>query len=115
MKGLSRRIPAPISPAITRQIQDLARAAFVAIDAAGVARIDFLLTPDEKVYLNEINTIPGSLAFYLWEASDVTFPRLLDRLIDMARSRHAARKKITYSFDSTLLTKALKGSGKGRR
>lgn len=115
MKGLSRRIPAPISPDATRRIQDLARKAFQAVDAVGVARVDFLLTSDDRVYVNEINTIPGSLAFYLWEASDLPFPRLLDRLIDIALVRHAARKKITYSFDSALLAKTLAGQGKGRR
>ncbi len=114
MKGLSRRIPAPISPDLTQRIQELARTAFRAIGAAGVARIDFLLTPDEKIYVNEINTIPGSLAFYLWEASDLPFGQLVDRLIDLALARHAARKNITYSFDSALLAKTLAGRGKAK-
>ncbi len=115
MKGLSRRIPAPISAELTSQIQDLAKRAFRAIDAAGVARIDFLLTPDERVYVNEINTLPGSLAFYLWEATDLPFPRLLDRLIEIALARHQARQQITYSIDTALLRKTLEGSGKARR
>jgi D-alanine-D-alanine ligase len=115
MKGQSRRIPAPIGEGATREIQNLAKQAFVAIDAAGVARIDFLLTRDDKVYINEINTLPGSLAFYLWEATDLAFPKLLDRLIDIALARHHARKQITYSFDSVLLQKTLEGSGKARR
>jgi D-alanine-D-alanine ligase len=115
MKGSSRRIPAPISPAATSQIQDFSRAAFRAIDASGVARVDFLLTTDEKVYVNEINTLPGSLAFYLWEATDLPFPRLLDRLIEIAFARHAAQKQITYSIDSALLRKTLEGSGKAPR
>jgi D-alanine-D-alanine ligase len=115
MKGSSRRIPAPISPAATSQIQDLARAAFRAIDASGVARIDFLVTADEKIYVNEINTLPGSLAFYLWEATDLPFPRLLDRLTEFALVRHAAQKRVTYSIDSALLRKTLEGSGKARR
>lgn len=115
MKGLSRKIPAPISPELTRQVQDLALRAFQAIDAAGVARIDFLLTRDERVYVNEINTLPGSLSFYLWEATDLPFPRLLDRLIEIALARHAERQKSTYSFDSSLLQKTLEGSGKAPR
>jgi len=115
MKGLSRRIPAPISPDVTRRIQDYAERAFIAVDAAGVARIDFLVTADEQVYVNEINTLPGSLAFYLWEASDLPFPRLLDRLVEIALARHDARKQTTFSFDSTLLRKALESSGKAPR
>ena len=114
MKGQSRRIPAPISDSATREIQDLAKQAFVAIDAAGVARIDFLLTRDDRIYVNEINTLPGSLAFYLWEATDLPFPKLLDRLIEIATTRHNGRRGLTYSFDSALLRKTLEGSGKGR-
>ncbi|HLZ09032.1 MAG TPA: D-alanine--D-alanine ligase, partial [Chloroflexota bacterium] len=114
MKGLSRRIPAPISDWATSEIQSLAKRAFSAIDAAGVARVDFLLTSDDKVFVNEINTLPGSLAYYLWEATDLPFPKLLDRLIDIAIARHDAGKQITYSFDSALLRKTLEGSGKAR-
>ncbi len=115
MKGASRRIPAPISPVLTEQIQSLARRTFQVIDAAGVARIDFLVTPEEVVYVNEINTIPGSLSFYLWEATDLPFPRLMDRLIEIALTRHADREKTSYSFDSDLIAKTLAGSGKARR
>ncbi len=115
MKGASRRIPAPISPGLTSKIQDLAKRAFRAVDAAGVARIDFLLAPNEEVYVNEINTLPGSLSFYLWEATDLPFPRLVERLIEIALARHAAQQKTTYSFDSALLAKTLESSGKGRR
>lgn len=115
MKGASRRIPAPISEALTKKVQDLAVRAFQAIDAAGVARIDFLITQDEQVFVNEINTLPGSLSFYLWEASDLPFPKLLDRLVEIAQERHAVRQKTDYSFDSKLLLKTLEGSGKARR
>lgn len=115
MKGLSRRIPAPIGAELTGRVQDLAKRAFQSIDAAGVARVDFLLTPSEEVYVNEINTIPGSLAYYLWEASGLSFPRLLDRLIELAQTRQSAKKELTYTFDSALLQKTLESSGKARR
>ena len=114
MKGQSRRIPAPISPAATEEVQSLAKKAFSAIDAAGVARVDFLLTKEGKAIINEINTLPGSLAFYLWEATNLPFPKLLDRLIEIAIARHEAGKQITYSIDSALLSKTLEGSGKAR-
>ena len=112
MKGASRRIPAPISTELTERIQTMARCAFQAIDAAGVARVDFLLTPDGQVFVNEINTLPGSLAFYLWEATDLPFPRLLDRLIEIALKRHEERQKTSYSFDSSLLARTLENRGK---
>ncbi len=115
MKGASRRIPAPISAELTESIQSMARRAFQAIDAAGVARVDFLLTPDEQVFVNEINTLPGSLAFYLWEATDLPFPRLLDRLIEIALARHAERQKTSYTFASSLLAKTLESRGKAGR
>ncbi|HEY8885333.1 MAG TPA: D-alanine--D-alanine ligase family protein [Chloroflexota bacterium] len=115
MKGATRRIPAPISEKLTQEIQCYAMEAFQAIDSAGVARIDCLLTPDEQVYVNEINTIPGSLSFYLWEATDLPFRSLLDELIEIALARHAERKQTTFSIDSALLRKTLEGSGKARR
>ncbi len=112
MKGANRRIPAPISPELTATIQEYARRAFEAIDAAGVARVDFLVTPDERVFVNEINTLPGSLAFYLWEATDLPFRRLVDQLIEIALLRHAERARTTFSFDSALLARTLEGAGK---
>ena len=98
----------------TEEVQSLAKKAFSAIDAAGVARVDFLLTKEGKAIINEINTLPGSLAFYLWEATNLPFPKLLDRLIEIAIARHEAGKQITYSIDSALLSKTLEGSGKSR-
>lgn len=115
MKGASRRIPAPISAELTERIQAMTRRAFQAIDAAGVARVDFLVTPDEQVFVNEINTLPGSLAFYLWEATDLPFRKLLDRLVEIALARHAERQKTSFAFDSALLAKTLESGGKARR
>jgi len=84
-------IPAPISPELTRQIQEYAVRAYKAIDCAGMARVDFLLEDNEKLYLSELNTIPGftKISMYpkLWEASGVSYPALIDRLIDLALRR----------------------------
>ncbi len=116
MKGAARRIPAPISPELTRRIQDLAVDAFRAVDCAGIARIDFLV--DEAagaVYVNEINTIPGSLSFYLWEPSGVSFPELVDRLIQLALERQAERTKTTYTYDSSLLRQIAAGAKTGAK
>ena len=104
MKGARRIIPADISDELTHAIQQTAIQAFRAIGAAGVSRVDFLVHSDTGVYyVNEINTLPGSLSFYLWEPSGVSFPDLLTTLISYAQSRHREKRRSTYSFDSSLL------------
>lgn len=110
MASLTRRIPAPISAELTTEIQRLAVEAFRAVDCAGLARVDFLVDPvSGRIAVNEINTMPGSLSFYLWEPSGVPFPALVDRLIDLALERHRERQQTTYSFDSALLQKFSRG------
>jgi D-alanine-D-alanine ligase len=111
MKGAERRIPAPIPDAKTAEIRQLAVAAFNAIGCKGIARVDFLVeqsTPGEfgDVYINEVNTIPGSYSFYLWSASGVTPVQLMDRLIDYALDAHAERRKNTYTYASGILEQA---------
>ena len=111
MASLHRIIPAPISEAQTHAIQDLAVRIFQLFECAGVARIDFLLQPEtEQVYFNEINTIPGSFSFYLWEPSGVPFDELTHRLIDLARRRHRDFNSRIRSYDVNLLAeKSLAG------
>jgi D-alanine-D-alanine ligase len=110
MASLTRRIPAPISDELTATIQRLAIAAFLAIDCSGLARVDFLVDPnDGRVAVNEINTMPGSLSFYLWEPSGLPFPALIDELVDLAIERHQERQQTSYSFDSALLQKFSRG------
>jgi D-alanine-D-alanine ligase len=96
MEGLARLvIPAPISPALTDRIRALAVKTFHAIDAAGMARVDFFLEGADTIYVNEINTIPGftSTSGYakMWEATGVDYPTLIDRLVELALERHARR------------------------
>jgi len=96
-------IPAPLSPELTAEVQRLAVAAFLAIDGAGMARVDFLLDRQTgQLYLNEVNTIPGftSISMYpkLWDASGLPFPQLLDRLIELALERHADKNRNETSF-----------------
>jgi D-alanine-D-alanine ligase len=80
-------------------------AAFRAIGAAGVARVDFLVSEERGSFLiNELNTLPGSLSFYLWEASGMQFPALLDRLVELATTRQRERLATTSSIDTWLLT-----------
>lgn len=113
MASLTRRIPAPISKELTQKIQDLAVMAYKAVDCAGFARIDFLLNKkNNQVYVNEINTIPGSFSFYLWEKSGYPFPMLLDRLISLALDRHSQKQSKIYSYDTEILSKAKFGGNK---
>lgn len=105
MKGARRIIPADISDELTERIQQSALQAFRAIGAAGVSRVDFLARPDENIfYVNEINTLPGSLAFYLWEPSGVPFPELLTTMIGYAQARYREKRRSTFTFTSSLLS-----------
>lgn len=105
LKGAERRIPAPISPDLTEKIQKLAVNTFKAIDCRGVARVDFLVNTEKgQIFVNEINTIPGSLSFYLWEASGIKFPELIDKLINLANDAYREKSKTIYSYDSKLIT-----------
>jgi D-alanine-D-alanine ligase len=91
-------IPAPLSDALVREFQRLAVAAFRAIDAAGLARVDFFLEGESRIWVNEINTIPGFTRFSayprLWEASGLPYPKLVDRLIELALERHAGKRRL---------------------
>ena len=94
-------VPAPLTPEQTAQVQKLAVAAYQAVDCEGMARVDFLLEASSgKLYINEINTIPGftSISMYpkMWEQAGVPFADLLDRLIDLALDRHRARHATRY-------------------
>ena len=105
MASLSRKIPADLSPEKSEEIRDLACKIFKAIGASGVVRIDFMIdTSTDTVYANEINTIPGSLAFYLWEATGVKYRDLIDRLIELAFKRQRNRENITYTIDTNILS-----------
>ncbi|MBV8529326.1 MAG: D-alanine--D-alanine ligase [Candidatus Dormibacteraeota bacterium] len=103
-KAASQRIvPAPLSEAMTRRVQETAIAAFRAIDAEGVARVDFLVR-GEEIIVNEINTVPGSLAFHLWEPVGLSLTDVVSRLVELAEERHAAKARTAYSIDTWLLT-----------
>ncbi len=93
-------IPASLGPKTVTEIQRLSILAFKAIDCAGMARVDFLLSP-EKIFVNEVNTIPGftTISMYskLWAASGVAYPALLDRLVALALERHAEKQQLRTS------------------
>jgi D-alanine-D-alanine ligase len=98
--GSDRLIPAPLSNELTAKIQNLAVQAFRALDCSGVARVDFLVAAGgERVYVNEINTLPGALAFRLWKPLGLRFPELLDRLIRLALERHEDKRQTCYTSE----------------
>ena len=101
-------VPADLPEEISGKVKQIALEAFKAIDAAGMARVDFFVTKKEnKIFLNEINTIPGftSVSMYprLWEASGVSYSKLIDRLIQLALERYQDKKQNQTSYPSTLL------------
>jgi len=113
MANLKHQIPAPIGDALTVRIQDLTRDIFRALDCKGVVRVDFLLDrTSEMLYVNEINTIPGSLAFPLWEPMGIPYPKLIDQLVEYAERAHAEKNRASFGFDSTILQSASLGGMK---
>ena len=104
MASLSRNMPAPISPEMTRVVEQNAIAAFNALDCKGVARVDFLLDEEsDTLYLGEINTIPGSLSYYLWEKKGLSFSKLIDRLVEYAFKAAAEKNRNVFSYQSSIL------------
>jgi D-alanine-D-alanine ligase len=101
-EGSQLMIPAKLTKAQTKQVQEMAVKAFRAVDCAGLARVDFLMDPQtKKIYVNEINTMPGftAISMYpkLWAASGVSYPELIHRLIQLALERHEDKKRNRYS------------------
>ena len=111
MASLGRKIPADLPEEKAREIRELSCNIFKAIGASGVVRIDFLLDCDTgNVYANEINTIPGSLAFYLWEATGLKYTDMIDRLVEIAFRRQRNRDNLTFTIDTNILSGVSFGS-----
>ncbi len=104
MANTSRRIPADISQEMTKTIKDYALKAYKALDAYGVARIDFMVDSEDHIYLTELNSIPGSLAFYLWKEEGIDFSKECDILIENAIKRYRHKEKMSFSFDTNILS-----------
>ena len=109
------KLPADIPNETKQKIQELSIRTFKVLGCTGVARIDFIIDNDNNdVYVNEINTIPGSLSFHLWKATNLSYPDLLDRLINLGIKRNREEQNRTFSFDSNILSgynlNGLKGS-----
>lgn len=115
MLSASRKIPADLTEKLQQEVEQIAIKAFKSLGSSGCCRIDFLIDEkSKKAYINEINSIPGSLAFYLWEAKGVDYTSLLGDMINIAIKDYKKRTSKTHSFDSNILagfqgSKGLKG------
>ena len=117
MASLNRLLPAPIEEELKNEIQELSKTIFRLMDCKGVVRIDYMFDREsEKIYITEINTIPGSLAFYLWENAGMKYEKLIDRMIECAELSHADKNRSNYAYTSDILknvsfgTKGSKGT-----
>lgn len=114
MASANRKIPADLTKKMEQEVQELAVKAFKALGSSGDARIDMLIdTKAKKVYLNEINSIPGSLAFYLWDPMGKDYTELLDDMINIGIKDYKHRQNKTHSFESNILEGFAEGGVKG--
>ena len=117
MASVTRKCPADISEEKAQEIRELSKKVFSTLGCSGVSRIDYLMdTADgDKVYVNEINTIPGSLAFYLWEATGKPYAQLLDEMVSLALKRSRSAAELNYSIDTGILKNFTAGGSKGSK
>jgi D-alanine-D-alanine ligase len=105
MQASQKRIPADLPAAETDRIRFLAGETFRVLSCHGVSRVDMIVDRDNRnIYVNEINTIPGSLSFYLWEATGLSFDRLMDRLVSLALKRKRDEATKTVSYDGNIFS-----------
>ena len=105
MATTKRKVPADLTDEATSYIKNVSLKVFKALNANGCVRIDFMIDRDtDKIYVNEINTIPGSLAFYLWNEEGIDFSKECDILIENALKRYRIKEKMTFSFDTNILS-----------
>ena len=113
MASLKRVMPAPVGEEMTARIEDLSKRIFRALDCKGVVRIDYMLTQEDELYITEINTIPGSMAFYLWQQSGLPYARLIDKLVEYANRAFAEKNENNYAYTSDILNGVVLGGKKG--
>ena len=112
MASANRKLPADLDPKMQKEIEEIAMKAFKALGSSGNSRIDFLVDEKtKKVYINEINSIPGSLAFYLWDAKDINFTQVLDDMIQIGIKDYKKRISKTHSFESNILAGFVANNG----
>ena len=115
MKSLSRVVPAPIGEELTKRIQTMTCDIFKLLDCRGTVRVDFILDQNDMLFVNEPNTIPGSLAFYLWKACGLDFPTLIEKRVEDALRAHADKNSSVFAYDSSILKKVAAGTKGSKR
>lgn len=116
MHASKKRIPADLPADETERIRFLAGETFRVLSCHGVSRVDVMVdAKTRQIYVNEINTIPGSLSFYLWEPKGVKYTQLLSRMIDLALKRAREQERVTYTFDTNVLAGVKLGGTKGAK
>ena len=118
MAASAKRIPADLPEATSDRIRFLAGETFRVLSCHGVSRVDVMIDADSgEIFVNEINTIPGSLSFYLWEAAGLRFDKLMDRLVRLAVKRKREQERKTFSFDQNIFAMGggVKGGAKGAK
>lgn len=116
MASLHRILPAPIPEELKNRLQTLSCDIFRMMDCKGVVRIDYMWDRNsDEVYITEINTIPGSLAFYLWENAGVKYSQLIDRMVTYALKAHEDKNAKNYAFTSDILKNVSLGGAKGTK
>lgn len=112
MVSTNRIIPARINKELAHSVSNISKDVFKVLNLSGVCRIDFLInSKTNEVFVNEPNTIPGSLSYYLWEKSNIKYSELLDRLISISIKNYKDRRKKVFSFDTNILKNYNKNSG----
>jgi D-alanine-D-alanine ligase len=105
MASLKRVLPAPIGDELTERIKGISKEVFRALDCKGVVRIDFMLDRfSDNLYITEINTIPGSMAYYLWVAAGMSYTELIDKMIGYALKAHRYKNENAYAYSSEILS-----------
>lgn len=116
MASLKRIVPAPIGDELTKDLQQLSCRIFTDMDCKGVVRIDYMLDRhSDRYYITEINTIPGSLAFYLWAETGLKYPQLIDEMVKCAMKAHEEKHKNNFAFTSDILSGVSFGGAKSSK
>jgi D-alanine-D-alanine ligase len=116
MASLARVVPAPIEDSLRDEIQNLSKEIFRELDLKGVVRIDYMYdVKAEKLYITEVNTIPGSMAYYLWEKTDMPYSALIDEMVACAKRAHAQKNANNYAFTSDILKNVRLGGKTGAK
>ena len=115
MASLKRILPAPIDEELRSRLQELSRQVFLSMDCKGVCRIDYMVEKETgEVYITEINTIPGSMSYYLWEKSGLSYPELIDQLVEIAREAQEEKDSNHFAFTSDILSGVSFGGKSGK-